>query len=99
MIINYFNLRSSKAHFAKKCGWRGTLTTYDTLRLIEADRDFPKGRAVFFDTVDCYFQTIQCCFLVVVWATDRYHQAALGPFDGNLDDLLIKASLPSDKRD
>ena len=31
MIINYLNLWSSEAHFAKKCEWRGTLTTYDTL--------------------------------------------------------------------
>ena len=31
MIINNFNLRTSEAHFAKKYGWRGTLTSSDTL--------------------------------------------------------------------
>ena len=31
MIINNFNLRTSEAHFAEKYGWRGTLTSYDTL--------------------------------------------------------------------
>ena len=31
MIINNFKLRTSEAHFAEKYGWRGTLTSYDTL--------------------------------------------------------------------
>ena len=34
MIINNFNLRTLEAHFAKKYGWRGTLTSSDTLALI-----------------------------------------------------------------
>ena len=30
-LINNFNLRTYEAHFAKKYGWRGTLTSSDTL--------------------------------------------------------------------
>ena len=31
MIIQTFNLRTSEAQFAEKYGWRGTLTSSDTL--------------------------------------------------------------------